>query len=222
MPSSARNPVRTASPIAPLLGRLRAACAVTVRALLALAGASTRPVTYTIRCNMVGSLNGAPVSGPLTITATGDTNDMIPPDGEDHPYAWSSDLRVTFALAGHGSFSGNPSHFLIASAGPTLGFLMMSPDEPDGTPGFLLKTSRACGYDVGSVASAQPIAYERAHPYPGTIHTQAGWLRIDSVAQCEFRAVVADARGAAAAVERRSFAQACASLGVPDRRRGAA
>jgi hypothetical protein len=38
----------------------------------------------------------------------------------------------------------------------------------------------------------------------------------------EFLAVVADARGAAASAERRSFVQTCAGLGVPDRRRGTA
>ena len=79
----------------------------------------------------------------------------------------AGDLRVTSALAGHVSFSGNPSRFLIASAGPTLGFMMMSPDESRGTPGFLLKTSRAAGYDVGSRASAWPIAYESALPEAG-------------------------------------------------------
>lgn len=219
MPLANQHCASIAGLIASTAFRVHAAGIDCARALLAWTGAARKPVTYTIRCNMAGSLNGEPVRGPMLITATGDMNDMVPPKSGEHPYAWTGDLEATLELAGHGRISGNPSRFLIVSAGPTLGFLMMSPDKPHDTPGFLLKTSSACGYDVGSRASAWPLAYESVQPYPGAIHTQAGWFRIDSVEQCEFRAVVADAPGALALAERRSYAGVCAGLGVPDRRR---
>jgi hypothetical protein len=164
--------------------------------LLKLAGAAAQPVTYTIRCNMAGSLNGQPLSGPLTVTALGDIGDMMLPCDGHHPYTWTGDLQVTFDLPGCRSFSGNPSRFLLVSSGPTLGLLMMSPDKPHGTPGFLMKTAGGLGYDIGSRASAEKVAYESAHCYPGAVHTEAGWFKIDSVHHCAFQAVVAQVRGA--------------------------
>jgi hypothetical protein len=81
--------------------------------LLALAGARASPATYTFAGDIVGVLNGLAVSGRLTLTVAGDTDDLTT-SGPVQRLA--SDIVSTFQLNGIGSFTVTNEAYLFARA----------------------------------------------------------------------------------------------------------
>lgn len=172
-----------------LSGKVRAACAATALSLLGATSAFAVPVTYTIQTDMTGVLNGAAVSGPLTITATADTDNMQ----VDDTYAWYDNLSVVFTLAGYGSFSGSPSHFSMSANGPWLDFQMVSTIDPWNTYGIHFENAGADGYALQSLASAGPMTFDTTANYAGDLETEAGMFRIGSASNLTFQATLASA-----------------------------
>ena len=174
-------------------GKLRASCAAAALGLLAATSASAVPVTYLFRGDFDGAINGTEVHGPLTITATGDTDEIRLPEepGDFSSYStMNTSLSVNFDLAGYGSFSASPAWATIWTRGTSeIDFGLENPNE--GTvPGFALFSDSGQGYDMSSFASAGPLALDLLFFAPGTVETGAGSLRLDNMSNITFQAIV--------------------------------
>lgn len=97
-----------------LKGRLM----VAATALLFSFGANAAPVTYLFRGDIVGTLNGVPVSGLLNLNVTGDTNNITHPS---QSYFLETLGGATFDLASVGSFTVTNSAYVFAR--PDLGWV---------------------------------------------------------------------------------------------------
>jgi hypothetical protein len=190
------SPSKAIHAVSTLLGHVpmavRASCAATAVTLLAATGVAAAPITYTIRADVSGSMTGfdgvvAMVSGPLTITAVGDTNDAPPKDGDT--YTYSGLLSTSFDLAGFGVFSGAPSLFALGTMGPQLMFNWLS--STNGFGGFQMTAADGQGYSLESGASAGPLAYDTFQIDRAAFDTAVGWFDLSSVTNASFQATVA-------------------------------
>jgi hypothetical protein len=97
-----------------LKGRL----VVAAMALLVSTGTWADPVSYRFVGDIVGTLDGVPVSGLLTLTVTGDTNDLT----SSPPAQFLNSVGTsTFELASVGSFTVTNSAYVFAR--PDLGMV---------------------------------------------------------------------------------------------------
>lgn len=171
---------------------VRTACAVAALAMLGATSAQAVPVTYTFRTDMVGSMDGVAVSGPLTITALGDTdNKVLSASGRSYDI---TDLSVTFNLAGYGTFAASPGvDFAIKSFYiPGDVSFWMGPNAA-----MHLENDGSSAYDMSTDMSGGPYSYTWSDNYQGLISTSAGMFQINnSNAPITFQAEV----GSAAAV----------------------
>ena len=170
----------------PILKNCLLAMSVT---LLALTGARAMPATYLFAGDIVGTLDGAAVSGRLTLTVAGDTDDLY----FSGPAQKLSDPIVsTFELAGVGSFTvSNPA------------YLFARPDA--GIVGFGVEGLASC-CDIIQILSPVFAGYDLSHaigpvagpPNPSLsdwvgVPTSAGLFTVTSMFDNTFQAVIGNA-----------------------------
>ena len=157
--------------------------------LSVLTGARAAPASYIFVGDIVGTLDGAAVSGLLTLTVAGDTDDVFT---SGQAQFLSDSIVSTFDLAGVGSFTvSNPAYVF---ARPDLGFV-----------GFGVQGLVSCcdiiqilspvlvGYDLNDATG--PVA---GAPNPSLadwvgVPTSAGLFTVTSMVDNTFQAVIGTA-----------------------------
>lgn len=147
-----------------VFGKLGTACAVAALALLGATSAQAVPVTYTYQYdNIVAQMDGVDISGPLTITAVGDsdfrqTTDYPGGNGYLYTETVQPTSSFTFNFANFGTFS-LTSPMYVYSAIDTYGssYLGFRTDSysSHATNEF---DSQPALYDLSSGISAGPMA----------------------------------------------------------------
>ena len=101
-----------------MLATLRVGLLAMALTFLALGGARATPATYIFVGDIVGTLDGTDVRGELTLTVTGDTDDIFI---SSPAQLLSSSIVSTFDLAGFGSFTVSNDSYVFAR--PDVGFV---------------------------------------------------------------------------------------------------
>jgi hypothetical protein len=170
-----RNSAEPANFFKSMSGKLRASCAVAALGLLAATSASAAAVTYSFELQSFNAtLDGVSYSGPMTIVAQGDTNNLQIVDGSSPGFtyvvSYLVNMTATVNLAGFGTFSILAPVTVWSGmwddgagyAGSQIGMFGGSPDGFD----FGLGPTGSANYDVGSLASGGPVG----------ISADAGWF----------------------------------------------
>ncbi|MDB5847114.1 MAG: hypothetical protein JWP29_866 [Rhodoferax sp.] len=196
--------------------KLRGSCAAAALTVLATTSAFAVPVTYIFRGDFEGAINGVPVSGPLTISASGDT-DGVQRDkiaevfgGVGSYYSTEYGMSVLFDLAGYGSFSASPMPASISTMGNYNIIFGLGPQLSTVT-GFRIFSGSSGVYDLLSFESAGPFSLEYQNVFPGLAETGAGLLQFDNISNVTFQAVIGTAN---AVPEPDSFSLFCGAWGA--------
>lgn len=153
--------------------------------LTVLTGARAAPVTYLFAGDIAGTLGGTAVSGQLTLTVTGDTNDLT----GSVPQFLLNPAASTFALAGIGSFTVTNNSYVFAR--PDLGLVGF------GVQGLVnccdiiqISNAALAGYDLNDAIG--PVL---GPPNPSlfdwfNVPTTAGLFTVTSMTNNTFQAVI--------------------------------
>lgn len=165
-----------------LKGRL----VVAAMALLVSTGTWADPVSYRFVGDIVGTLDGVPVSGLLTLTVTGDTNDLT----SSPPAQFLNSVGTsTFELASVGSFTVTNSAYVFARA--DLGMVGFGVQGiPNCCDIIQLQNAVLAGYDLNDAIG--PVS---GPPNPSladwvNVPTTAGMFTVTAMVGNSFQAII--------------------------------
>lgn len=169
--------------LANLKGRLLAA----LFTLLLSAGAGATPATYRFTGDIIGTLNGVPVNGLLTLNFVGDTNDLVFPG----PAQFLNTGVATFNLAAPGDFTVSTPSYVFSR--PDLGFTGFGvPGLPTCCDIIQIHDSALLGYDlnnpIGPILVASNPSLADFHDVP----TSAGLFTVTVMRNATFEAIIGD------------------------------